>query len=117
MAFSFSSIGHALASGLSDIVKGEQAVVKFISKIDTPANQAIVEGLTALIPDYGASGVAVERGVFAVAGEVAAVLSKFDEASAQKLIDAGLDKAVIDDFLALLKSVPTLFAGLKAVKA
>lgn len=115
MSFSFTSIGHAIASGFQDLVKGEQAVQKFLAKIDTPANQAIVEGLTAIIPVYGAAGVAVERGVFAVAGEVAGVLKDFDAASVEKLVNAGLDKAVITDFQTLIKQTPSLFAGVSTV--
>jgi hypothetical protein len=115
MSFSFSSIGHAIAAGFQDVVKGEQAVQKFIAKIDTPGNEATVEALTALIPDYGAAGVVVERGVFAVAGEVAALLKDFDTASVEKLVNAGLDKTVITDFQTMLKGMPALFSGVKTV--
>lgn len=115
MSFSFSSIGHALAAGFQDVVKGEQAVSKFLASIDTPQNQAIVEGLTAIVPVYGSAGVTVERGVFAVAGEVANVLKDFDAASIEKLVNAGLDKTVITDFQNLIKSTPSLFAGVKSV--
>jgi hypothetical protein len=115
MSFSFSSIGHAIATGLSDVVKGEQAVQKFLAKIDTPANQATVEAITALIPNYGSAGVLVERGVFAVAGEVASLLKDFDAASVEKLVNAGLDKTVLTDFQNILKSTPSLFAGVSTV--
>lgn len=115
MSFSFSSIGHALAAGFQDVVKGEQAVAKFIASIDTPANQAVVEALTAIVPVYGSAGVAVERGVFAVAGEVANILKDFDAASVEKLVNAGLDKSVITDFQNLIKNTPSLFAGVKSV--
>lgn len=115
MSFSFASIGHAFATGLSDVVKAGEAVGNFIAKVTTPANQAEVEALTALAPaPYNVVGVAVERGVFAVAGEVAGVIAKFEGAAAQKLADAGLDKGVIEDFEALIKSVPGLFAAAKA---
>lgn len=116
MSFSISSVGHALATGLSDAVKASKAVTAFIAKIDTPGNEATVEALTALVPGYGADGVVIERGVFAIAGEVAGVLGKFDDASVEKLVNAGLDKSVIEDFVALLKSAPSLFAGVVAVK-
>lgn len=115
MSFSFSSLSHAVAAGFSDLVKGEQAVQKFIAKISTPGNEATVEALTALIPVYGAAGVVVERAVFAIAGEVAAALKDFDTASVEKLVNAGLDKTVITDFVNLIKSTPSLFSGVKTV--
>ena len=115
MSFNFSSVAHVFATGLSDVVKGEQAVQKFLAKIDTPANQATVEAITALIPNYGSAGVVVERGVFAVAGEVAALLKDFDSASVEKLVNAGLDKTVLTDFQNLIKSTPSFFAGLSTV--
>lgn len=115
MSFSFSSIGHAFATGLSEVVKGEQAVQKFIASINTPANQATVEALTALVPTYGSAAVVAERAVFAVAGEVASALKDFDAASVEKLVNAGLDKTVLTDFQSLIKGMPSLFSGVKTV--
>lgn len=115
MSFSFTSIGHAIAAGFQDVVKGEQAVSKFIAKIDTPDNQALVEGLTAIVPGVGSQAVLVERGVFAVAGEVASVLKDFDTASVEKLVNAGLDRTVITDFQNLIKNTPSLFSGVTNV--
>lgn len=115
MSFSFSSIGHALATGLSDVVKASKAVESFVAKISTPGNEATVEALTALIPTYGSAGVIVERAVFSIAGEVASALKDFDAASVEKLVNAGLDKTVITDFQNLIKSTPSLFSGVKTV--
>lgn len=115
MSFSFSSIGHAFATGLSDVVKASKAVESFIAKIDTPGNEATVEALTALVPTYGSAGVVAERAVFAVAGEVAAALKDFDAASVEKLVNAGLDKTVLADFQSLIKGMPALFSGVKTV--
>lgn len=115
MSFSFSSVGHFLASALSDVVKGADAVASFLAKAVTPANQTEIEALTALLPGAaGVTGVAIERGVFAVAGEVASVIHTFDTAAIQKLADAGLDKDVITEFADLIKSVPGLFASVKS---
>lgn len=113
MAFSFSSIGHALASGLHDVYTGAKAVEQFVAKIATPKNEAEVEALTSLIPGIGTQAAAVERGVFAVAGQLAAILTNVTNGGEQKLLDAGFDASVIADFKALIASVP----GLVNVKA
>lgn len=109
MAFSFSSIGHALATGIHDFYTGIIAVEGFVAKINTPANQATVEALTALIPVVGPQAVTVERGVFAVAGEVAAILTNVTNGGEQALLNAGFDQTIINDFKSLVSSIPGLF--------
>lgn len=109
MSFSFSSIGHALATGLHDFYKGIVAVESFITKVDTPANQALVESLTNLVPVVGPQAVQVERGVFAVAGELASILTNVSSNGEAALVNAGFDATVIADFKALIQSVPGLF--------
>jgi hypothetical protein len=111
MSFSFSSIGHAIASGLNDAYTGMKAVSSFIDKVATPTNQAEIEALTALIPSVGPEAVTIERAVFAVAGEVAAVLNDVTNGGEQKLLDAGFDATVIADFKTLIASIPGLFTA------
>lgn len=111
MGFSFKSIGHALATGLSDAYKGATAVEKFIAKVATPGNEAEVEALTALIPTVGPEAATIERGVFAVAGEVGSLLSDITGAGEKALLGAGFDASIIADFKALIAGVPGLVTG------
>lgn len=114
MAFSFSSIGHALAAGLHDVWTGMKAVESFVAKADTPANQQVIEGLTSLIPVIGPQAATVERGVFAIAGQAAAILTNITNSGEQKLLDAGFDAMVIADFKALIAAVPSMVSTAKA---
>ncbi len=113
MSFSFKSIGHECASILHDVWTGMTAVAGFIEKIDTTQNQALLETVTGLIPVVGPEAVAIERGVFAVAGQTAAVLGDVTKGGEQALLNAGFDAQVIADFKALIESVPGLFAASK----
>jgi len=108
MSFSFSSVGHAFAAGLHDVYTGAKAVESFIAKVATPANQAEIEALTSLIPSVGPQAAAIERGVFAIAGQLSGILTNVTNGGEQKLLDAGFDAAVIADFKALIGSIPSL---------
>ncbi len=70
-----------------------------------------VEKLTSLIPIVGPQAVVVERGVYSIAGEVAAVLKKTDPALKQHLLDAGLDQTALNAFEKMLIDIPDLWAG------
>lgn len=108
--FTFKSIGHAIATGLNDAFKGAKAIETFIAKYATTANQQEVEALTSLIPSVGPTAAAVERGVFAVAGEVASILTDLTNGGEAKLLNAGFDSALIAEFTTLIHSVPGLIA-------
>ena len=111
MAFTIRSIGHGLAIGLHDFYVGIKAVEGFIAKNNTPQNQAIVEGLTSLIPVFGPEAQTVERALFAIAGQTASILTNVSAGGERKLLDAGFDAAVIADFKALIEAVPGLVKG------
>ncbi len=110
----FKTVGHAFAFAIQKIHAGLQAVEKVLPA--TQKDEAIVEGVTSLIPGAGAqTAVAVERVAFGVLGDVAAAVSKADAAALANGVNVTLDaevaaavKALITDFKADLQS-----AGLK----
>ena len=108
---SFQSIGHAFAFALEKIHAGLQAVEKVIPAIQK--NEAVVEGVTALIPGAGTqTAVAIERVAFSVLGDVAAAVNATDQAALAKGISVSLDaevaaavKSLITDFKTELQTV------------
>ena len=115
MAFSFNSIGHFFASKLDQLVKVNQGIEAFVAKANLSSTK--VEQLTALLPVVGVPAVQIERGVYAVAGEVAACLQKNDPALQAHLLDAGLDQQVVVDFQTLIAQLPAAFAGIEFATA
>jgi hypothetical protein len=100
----FVSLGHAFASAISDVHKALKGVEKVTASLaSNTVAQTAVEAVTAAT--FGTSAVEVERAVFAVAGELAAALSKGDAAVSQHLTDAGLDAQVIAELKAVLQKV------------
>jgi len=99
---SFSSIGHFFASAFHDLHVAAIAV----AKVETSAAslEPTIEAVTGLLFP---PGVAIERTAFALLGEVAAVVTKTDSATAAKGVNVSLDAALIAEvrqLLALFKS-------------
>ncbi len=101
MALSWKSVGHFFASALKTLAAAQKIA-------------PVVEAVTAAVPGVGVSGVALENAGFAVLGELVALLNAGGEAAKQKLADAGLDIAVIQQAEGVLGSVGQLAALVKA---
>lgn len=111
---SFNSVGHAFAFALQKIHAGLQAVEKVLPAIQK--DEAIVEGVTSLIPGAGAqTAVAVERVAFGILGDVAAAVSKADAAALASGLNVTLDAAVAASVKTLIDNFKTELqaAGLK----
>lgn len=106
MAFGFKSIGHFFSTAIHDVFVGAKAVETTITKVNTPANQKLVEDFTALIPSIGPAASDIERGVFAIAGETASVLNDATKNGESALVNAGFDAQIIAEFKALIASIP-----------
>ncbi len=110
----FKSVGHAFAFTIQKIHAGLQAVEKVIPAVQK--DEAIVEGITALIPGAGAqTAVAIERVAFGILGDVAAAVAKTDQAALANGVNVAFDadvatavKTLISDFKTELQA-----AGLK----
>lgn len=103
MAFSFSSIPHAIASGFTYIAKGAAFLGKELGKVQGTEQE--VEAITAQIPVFGAKGVTIERAAYTSLGFVTAALSGAGHlgtdgvAAAEKFfLDQGADAQLIQDF-------------------
>lgn len=102
------SAGHeaaVLLTGVHHFLQGAETIIKKI--VTNPATQAAVEGISTLT--LGPASADVERAIFAVAGELLALLDSANSVDhVQKLVDLGFDKSVIDEF-------HTVANGIKAV--
>lgn len=92
----FKSAGHFLAKVFT-------AAVKDIPKV--LSTETTVETVSAAIPGIGVPAVAIEKGAYAVLGEVGALLNAGGDAAVAKLQDAGLDINVINQVKALVGGV------------
>ena len=81
------SLGHFFASIAQKILAVNKTV-----QADAP----VIEGVTAAVPVYGPLGVTVEKAAFAVLGEIAAFINAGGAAAKAKLVNLGLDSAVVD---------------------
>lgn len=112
MSLTWTSIGHAFASGFSAIVRGANYLASGIDKVETSA--AKVEQLSALIPGYGPQVVQVEQLAYAGLGLVAAGLHYGGAAFEKNLLDNGADQSAIDAIKALIKQFPALIQDVEA---
>lgn len=107
MSFNISTIGHAFAALFSDAHKFLTGAEAALAKVVTnPAVETAVEVTAGAI--FGVGGTEVTRAAFAIAGEVAKVLEDSDKALESKLLDAGMDKAVLDEFKILVGKIKAL---------
>ena len=104
-AISFKSVGHFFAVAFTAVVKGLK---------DVEGTETTVETATASIPG-SATAVLVEKGAYAVLGEISSLLSVGGAAAASKLSDAGLDKAVVTQVQTLMAQVPEVVAIAKTL--
>ena len=101
MTLSWKSVGHFFASALKTLAAAQKAA-------------PVIEAVTAAIPGAGISGAALENAGFAVLGELVGLLNAGGEAAKQKLADAGLDIAVIQQAEGVLGSMSQVAALVKA---
>lgn len=104
ISLSFNNIGHGLATffktAAKDVEKAVPAIETGIEKIE--GDQQVIEGVSsavanAVAPGSGATVVTVENAAFSLLGAVDAALKAGGDATAQKLIDAGLDVTAINN--------------------
>jgi hypothetical protein len=95
MSINIKTIGHGISVGFHDLYVGTVATEKFVQKIAGNADlEQKAEAIAGLID--GVQGQNIVRMSFAVLGELASVLLKGEAALEQHLLDAGLDKSVLD---------------------
>lgn len=105
MAITFKSVGHFFAVAYTAVVKG-------LEKVE--GTETTVETATSSIPG-SATAVLVEKGAYAVLGEISSLLAAGGAAAASKLADAGLDKAVVTQVQTLMTQVPELVVVAKTL--
>lgn len=112
MSLTWSSIGHAFASGFSAITRGSKYLEGAVTKIQ--GSEKTVESLSALIPGYGPIAVEVEQIAYAGFGMLVGGLHYGGIAFEQNLLNNGADKAAIDQVKALVQKFPNLIADVEA---
>jgi hypothetical protein len=113
MSLTWKSIGHAFASGFSAIVKGASYIEGAVVKVE--GSEQKVEQLSALVPGYGPTIVAVEQISYAGLGMLVGALHYGGAAFEKNLLDNGADQSAIDEIKALVHKFPNLIADVEAV--
>lgn len=108
MAFGFSSVGHFFASFFHDLHVGSQKVEAAIAKVDTPQNQAVVEGLTSLVDPQATTA---ERIAFGLLGTAAQAVNGVDAAGIANGVNIQLDQQASAEIQQLISATG---AGVKA---
>lgn len=108
--FSFQSLDHFFASAAHDVKVG----LTFISNHQTQINN-VLGTATAVVsltdPALAPIATQIDRAAEAALGEVLAVVSKLDEAAAQKGVSITLDAAAVAEFKNLLALIESLKPG------
>lgn len=98
----FKSAGHALATYFKAVVSAVKTaapkILSDIAKVEgtkTTVELATTGILAAVDPAAAATAVGIESAAYAVLGEVASVIQAGGAAAEAKLLDAGLDQAVV----------------------
>lgn len=89
-------------TGCKDIVKGAKAITGGIAKIDTPANQALVEGVTATAFP---SAEPIEEMAFQVLGKALTAVKAAGTAASQNGVSLQLDSTASTDLQALIPAI------------
>lgn len=123
MAITFKSAGHALATFFKNVVAEakKEAPVVAADLVKAEGTKTVVEATTGAIlasvsPAAAATAVGIEDAGYAVLGEVSNLLSAGGEAAAQKLIDAGLDKDVVNAVKNVAAGASQVITLVKAAK-
>ena len=105
------TLGSFFTTIFNAIHKGAKAASAEIAKIDTPGNEAVVEGLTTLIDPAAA---AAETAAFSVLGTAAAAVNSVDQADLANGINVQLDSVAATAVKALISQTG---AAAKAIAA
>ena len=100
----FKSVGHFFATVYSKALGIEQKTIKALPAVE--GTESTVEAVSATIPVFGPLALPVEKLGYAVLGEISAILQTGDTALKSKLLDAGLDSAVVASVEDLVNKIP-----------
>jgi hypothetical protein len=120
ISLSFKNFGHAFASFFKAVAKDSKLVGAGAEKVldEVAAEKTVVEGVSgavanAVSPGSGTVVVTIEDAAFSVLGAIDAALKSGGDAVAQKLLDAGVDVAAINNAKAVGTQTESFFALLK----
>lgn len=115
MSFKFSSVGHAIAVGLSDVKKAAVAVEDLAARMEPALQKAqpIADEVTQVVAAATNKPglVTLERAMFDLAGRTGQVILEGGAAAVQKGVNVPLDAEFVNDFMDLLKLFKNELAG------
>lgn len=124
LTLNFKNLPHALATFFKAAAADAKIVAKAAEKVldKAAADKAVVEGVSGAIanavqPGSALAVVTIEDAAFSLLGAVDAALKSGGEATAMKLLDAGLDATAIQNVKAIGASSQSFYTVLQKVQA
>lgn len=113
MGFSFTSLGHAIASGMQEVAKGMEWITKEAETVVEPT-EGTVESITSVIAGFlPQAGLVLtfEKVGYGALGVIIAGLKSGDAAFRQNLLNAGADESFIQEIEAIIDAFPSIIQG------